>query len=419
MRRFLFGLGAGLTAGYALYRLGEAMAALRRPAPTFSKDAAHYGRIRRNLEVSNALRTIATAAALSAGGFGARLQRVTDPLPVALRPAILAVAGLLADTLFELPASFVEDYEVERRFALSDQLPRAWFNDHAKALAVSSVMIAAISIPFATLLRRKPNAWPLFATLALLPFFVLMALVLPVYVAPLFNRFEPLVGPLEERLRGLAARFGVGDAAILRMDMSRQTKKANAYVTGLFRTHRIVVGDTLLKSFPDDEIEFVVAHELGHYVAHDSWRLCAFGVVVAGATFWLANLTMPPTQRRSYDKSDALYRLYVRMALVSTLLRPILFGFTRSREWAADRFAIAATSAPQVGCAAFTRLREQNLAEEEVPPWYELLFSTHPSLGKRIAALRRSAERARSEQNGGMHGTQPAGKVGLARNVGS
>ncbi len=86
-----------------------------------------------------------------------------------------------------------------------------------------------------------------------------------------------MTGSLEERLRRLAARFGVGDAAILRMDMSRQTRKANAFVTGIGRTHRIVLGDTLIEAFPEDETEFVVAHELGHYVNKDTWRLIGLG----------------------------------------------------------------------------------------------------------------------------------------------
>ena len=416
MRRFLFGIGAGLTAGYALYRLAQALDTVRAPKPLFEKDAARYGRIRRNLELANALRSIVIAMALSQGGFGARLHRLTARLPVGLRPPFLVVAGILADSVLELPAMFIEDYELERRFALSDQSAATWLSDHAKGVGLSSALMAAISVPFTALLRRKPNSWPFFATLWLLPFFILMALIVPVYIAPMFNTFEPLRGPLEERLRRLAARFGVGNASILRMDMSRQTKKANAYVTGLFRTHRIVVGDTLLKTFSDDETEFVVAHELGHYVSRDSWRLCAFGTFVAGTTFWLSNIAMPPRDR-SYDRSDALYRLYVRMALFSALLRPVLFAFTRSREWAADRFAIETTRAPQVGCAAFTRLREQNLAEDEIPTWYELLFSTHPSLGKRIAALRRSADAQRSEQNGRVYRSEPSSEVGLAREI--
>ena len=316
MRRFLFGVGAGLTAGYALYRLVEAVAALRSPAAPFAKDAARYGRIRRNLEVSGAVRSLAIAVALSEGGFGTRLQHLTAAFPLALRPAVLALAGALWDSLIELPASFIEDFELERRFSLSDQPPGAWLSDHLKALGLSSVFMAALTIPFATLLRRKPNAWPFLATFALVPFFILMGLVVPVYIAPLFNRFQPLEGPLEERLRRLASRFGVGDAAILRMDMSRQTKKANAYVTGLFRTHRIVVGDTLLKSFPDDETEFVVAHELGHYVARDSWRLCIFGVLVAGTTFLLSNLAMPPTERQVRSRRYTLPSLRADDALL-------------------------------------------------------------------------------------------------------
>ena len=106
----------------------------------------------------------------------------------------------------------------------------------------------------------------------MLPLFVLANLIVPVYILPLFNKFEPLTGPLEVRLRALATRFGVGDAEILRMDMSRQTKKANAFVAGIGSTHRIVLGDTLIDKFEPDEIEFVVAHELGHYVTRDTWR---------------------------------------------------------------------------------------------------------------------------------------------------
>lgn len=417
MRRFLFGLAAGVTAGYGLYRLTEAVSAIARPGPLFAKDAVRYGRIRRNLEVAGTIRSLATAAALSAGGYGAALQRITWRLPVALRPPLLVIAGVIADSIFDLPASYVEEYELERRFALSEQRPQAWLNDQLKGLGISGTLVALLSIPFATLLRRRPATWPLYATLALMPFFVLMGLIVPVYIAPLFNRFEPLQGPLEQRLRRLAVRFGVGDAAILRMDMSRRTKKANAYVTGLFKTHRIVVGDTLLQSFPDDETEFVVAHELGHYVSRDSWRLTAFGVVAVGATFLLANLTMPAQARKRYDEPATLYRLYVRMALLSALFRPAIFAYTRSREWAADRFAIAATRTPHVGAAAFGRLREQNLAEEDIPAWYELLFSTHPSLGKRIAALQRASDAMRSEQNGRVDRLQPRGEVGLASDV--
>jgi len=296
-------------------------------------------------------------------------------------------AGLILSSALELPVEFIEGFTMERRYAMSEQTPRAWLAEQAKATLISVVLTAPISAVFSVLLKKKPVSWPWFASAALCPLFVLANLIVPTFIAPLFNRFEKVRGPLEDRLRALGRRYGVGDADILRVDMSRQTKKANAYVTGVFKTHRIVVGDTLIENFPDDEIEFVVAHELGHYVSRDTWRIMALGQLVASAMLFASNGVMAKS-RDDLWQPQQLTRLYFWMTVFSLLLRPALFCFTRSREWAADRFALKATGAPQTGAKAFERLREVNLAEDEQPRWMELLFSTHPSLRARIAALK-------------------------------
>lgn len=387
MRRLLLGLAAGITAGYTVCRAVQSVRAIQNPPPTVPKDAARYGGLRRALALTDTLRSLGSAAAFTSGGTAAMLARPLRSAPVALRPPLFVLGGLLASSLLELPAAFVEEHEFERRFGLTEQSSRDWLAEHLKGAAIGTAVMAALSIPFATLLRKKPDTWPLFTTLGLVPLSVCAGLIVPVYVAPLFNKFQPLRGALEDRLRMLAARYGVGDADILCMDMSRQTKKANAYVTGMFNTHRIVIGDTLLGTFPDAEIEFVVAHELGHYVSHDSWRMTGLGVAVAVTMFLLSNAMMPAQKRREYEDPARLYELYAWMLFYSALLRLPMFAFSRSREWAADRFAARATDAPKTGAAAFRRLREQNLAEEDVPLWYELLFSSHPSLGQRIKAL--------------------------------
>ncbi len=380
-------MAAGFSAGYLAARAYEAWCDLRGPAPAHGDGgAAAYGRLRRALEVAGTVQGMCGAVALAYGGAGERFDRATLRAPEWLRPALFVVPLSLLSALLELPACYVADHALERRYRLTDQRPQAWLSDYVKGSFISTAMTTIGALLLGTAIRRAPRTWPLYATLGALPLFIAGNLVVPLYVLPLFNTFAPLDGPLEQRLRLLAARFGVGDADILTMDMSRQTRKANAFVVGVAHTHRIVLGDTLVGTFPDEEIEFVVAHELGHYVARDVWRLTLLGDAIAGALFFLANALAGPRSGMR-DRPIVLARLYVVMLVATQFLRPLLFAFTRSREEAADRFAAEATRAPAAGAAAFRRLRDQNLAEEEVPRWYELFFSSHPSLRSRIERL--------------------------------
>ncbi|HTU69022.1 MAG TPA: M48 family metallopeptidase [Candidatus Baltobacteraceae bacterium] len=383
-RKFCLGLLAGMGAGYVAIRTVQALArrdtAPRKP----SHDSAAYGKARRALAVAGAIRSTLSSVAFAYGPLAPRIARAFEPLPRWLRPgAFVAVVGI-GSSLLELPVSIVEDYEIERRYGLTDQSERAFLSDLAKSSALMIVVMSGLAMLGGIALRRFRRTWPLVAAIGMFPLFVLANLIVPVYILPLFNRFEPLQGPLERRLRALAARFGVGDADILRMDMSRQTKKANAFVAGIGSTHRIVLGDTLVDAFEPREIEFVVAHELGHYVSRDTWRMIALAEAL---TAGLLGLTAIGLRRDDTDESIRLLRIAAWLGIGMLAARPAVNAFSRSREWAADRFAVDVTGAPRDGIAAFRRLRDQNLAEEELPPWYEFLFASHPSLGKRIGAL--------------------------------
>ena len=172
--------------------------------------------------------------------------------------------------------------------------------------------------------------------------------------------------------------------------MSRQTEKANAYVTGLFGSKRIVIGDTLLDHFESRETLFVVAHELGHYVYGDVWRGVGLGTIAAAVVFF-GGRSIAQRPERELASTAGLARLFFAMSLLGTLSGPVLSAFSRGRERAADGFAIEATSDPAAGAAAFTRLRERNHAEDEQPKWMELLFASHPSLRSRIERLEASS----------------------------
>jgi STE24 endopeptidase len=386
LRTILLGLASGFTTGYLAARALQSWREIQRPSPARSLDAGSYGRARRALELAGTVSGICGAFAIAYGRIGSIADRVTMRGPAWLRPLLFAAPLSLCAAVLETPAAFVADYLLERRYGLTEQSREDWLNDYAKGALLSCVLASFGATLFGAALRRAPRAWPLLASAGTLPLLIAGNLIVPIYVMPLFNAFEPLDGPLEKRLRMLARRYGVGDAEILKMDMSKQTRKANAFVVGIGRTHRIVVGDTLVGNFPDKEIEFVVAHELGHYVSKDVWRLIGLGELLAAALFFIGNALGGP-QSGSRDRPIVIARLYAIMILATQVLRPLLFAYLRAREAAADRFAIEATNDPSSGIAAFRRLREQNLAEDEQPLWYEVLFTSHPSLKSRIAAL--------------------------------
>lgn len=375
-RDVLLGAAAGVSLGYAFCRAVEALVPPA-PLPAQRRTAERYGRTRRLLTSAGLVKSLADAALTAYGPLAAAVDRRTAPLPRWLRPAARTAAFALIAAPGDLATAYGEGRRLEERYGLTEQSFAGWLGDWMKAFALETLVGALLTIPLDAAVRRFPRAWPWLATAAAPPLLAAANVAVPLYVLPLFNRYEPLHGELEAPLRTLAIRCGAGDAELLRMDMSRQTKKANAFVVGVGATKRIVVGDTLIEHFTRDETLFVVAHELGHYVHRDTWRSVIAGSLGAAALFFGAAAFRPRTAAQ----------LQWWMTLLGTPLRPALAAYSRSREWAADRFAVETTGAPGDGAAAFRRLREQNLAEDEQPGWYEFLFSTHPSLKKRIAAL--------------------------------
>jgi len=391
MRRFLLGVAGGLVLGYAAVRTRDALQETRAPGKRLTPDPKTYGRLRRGLMLSGMARSLATLATL-AYAVAPRIEpKDGGPEPRSRRIALVA-AGLALTSLLDLPADYVEGIALERRYGLSKQTDSAWLADRAKSTAVSLAIGLPLVELLATAIERAPRTWPLLATVAGVPLLIAANVVAPTFIAPLFNRFEPLEGEFEHAVRSLAERYGAGDATVLRVDMSRQTEKANAYVTGLFGTKRIVIGDTLLGNFAPSETLFVVAHELGHYVNRDVWRGVALGTGAAAFVFF-GGRTLAERPGRSLASAAGMARLFFAFSVLGTLSGPPLAAFSRSRERAADTFALAATADAPSGAAAFRRLRERNLAEDEQPGWAEFLFSSHPSLRSRIQRLGTTASR--------------------------
>jgi Zn-dependent protease with chaperone function len=391
VRRAALGAATGFVLGYAAVRKVQALRDLRTPYPArVRRDPKRYAAEQRALMLAGVVRSVA-AIATTAFVLADPLDRALRPLPRPLRAPAFALVALAFDSLRDLGADYVEGHVRERTYGTSDQSAPSWLADQAKGLAVAAVVTALLVELADAIVVRAPRRGPAIAIAVTPPLLAFATIVAPTFVMPLFNTYEPITGELERRIRELAARYGAGKASILRFDMSRQTKKANAFVTGVLGTERIVLGDTLVAAFPSDETLFVVAHELGHYVRRDPWLGIALGTGMLSVTLLTADALLRRTTRRGLDSPGQGARLTFYATLVQLALMPLANAASRAMERRADRFALAATSDAAAGVRAFRRLGEQNLADPEPPRWAELLFASHPPLASRIRDLERAA----------------------------
>lgn len=294
----------------------------------------------------------------------------------------------------------LEMYEHTRavHYKLSAQTWFAWFGDQAKSLAVGAVMGLPIVLVLYRLLAAAPATWWLWMGLIYLALAVVLAQLSPVLITPLFLKFTPFDDePLAARLRELAARAGAQVAGVFRTNLSAKTTAANAWLSGLGRTRRIVLADTLLDHYPADEILSIFAHELGHHVHKDIWRGLLISSAVGMAGFWLSGLVVDwAVVRFGYGGPadlSAFPWLVLALTLFGVLTSPLLNGFSRQQEHAADGYALAHGPSPAAYADALTRLANQNLTDPEPPAWLVWFSYSHPPILERIARAEKETGR--------------------------
>lgn len=294
--------------------------------------------------------------------------------------------------LLNLPLGYYTGFVLPHRFELSTQSLKDWLIDQLKGLAVGAVMGLLLIELVYLILRLTGDYWWLWLTGGMLLFSVLLTNLAPVLLMPIFNKFTPLGedhADLAERLTRLAEKAGTQVRGVYKMDMSRRTKQANASLTGLGNTRRIILGDTLINEFSPDEIETVLAHELGHHVNHDMVWLIGSGTLLTGLGFFLVSLAMEwaisAFGLTGVADPAGLPALMILLSLYQLIIMPIDNAISRWREGEADNYALKATQKAEAFASAFTRLANQNLSDVEPEPWVVFLFYNHPPLGARIA----------------------------------
>jgi STE24 endopeptidase len=293
--------------------------------------------------------------------------------------------------LLDMPLSYYSGFVLPHRFGQSNQTLRGWIIDQVKGLLLSAVFGLLILEILYWLLRERPDTWWLWLTALLLIFNILLANLAPVLLFPIFYKFSPLDeqrADLANRLTRLAQRANTTIRGVYQFDMSTRTKSANAALVGLGNTRRILLGDTLLDKFSDDEIETVMAHELGHHIHRDLPLGILVDSVLTLAGFYLAamtlNLGIDYFGFSGPGDVATLPLLGLVLGLYGLFTMPLSNAWSRWRERLADQYALENTQNGPAFAAAMTRLANQNLADADPEPWVVLLLYSHPPLRERI-----------------------------------
>jgi STE24 endopeptidase len=361
--------------------------------------AVRYHRIRRRTAIAGTLLSGGLLLALLATGASAAVRDLaalgphqpsgnsaasTTAVYVALLATILQLAAL--------PLAYYSSVTIERRYGLSTESTWQWLRDYAKAAAISTFMWIAAAEGLYFAIRQWPDGWWVAAALGFGCAALLVAQIAPIVLLPLFYRFTPLERPeLQKRLRDLSERAGLPVLGAYEWGLGARTRRANAALVGVGATRRILLSDTLLADYSDEEVEVILAHELGHHAHRDVLKavtaqtgvlVVSFGVAAAvlGQAVGVSRLGLTGAA----DVAGLPLILFVG-ASVALALTPLTHALSRFHERRADAFALRLTNRPTAFVSAMRRLGAQNLAEPHPSRAALWLFHSHPPVEERIA----------------------------------
>lgn len=363
------------------------------PAPNDSPEARRYNSVKRWLGISDFVLGVAFMVVLLVTGWSGWLRDLAYRMGFQNYTLSLFLYLLMLLLIGKALGAGLDYYgfRVERKFQLSTQNLRSWIWDEAKGFLVGLILGGIVAELLYLTIRQWPQHWWLLAWAIFMTLFVVLAQLAPVVLFPIFYKFEPLDNEdLRRRLVVLSQRAGTRVRGVYRWKLSEKSKKANAALTGMGRTRRIILADTLLDNYQPEEIEAVLAHELGHHVHRHILKSIFVQAAITFVGFWAANWTLhyAVDQHMFEELSDFanLPLLVLVSTLLSFLLMPALNAYSRFNERQADQYAFESIVSVEPFITSMNKLAEQNLAERTPSKWIEWLFHSHPAISRRVAA---------------------------------
>jgi STE24 endopeptidase len=365
------------------------------PVPEPSEKALSYYRSGIVLSVVTVLWGLLIPALFLFTGFSARIRDWATSIGrwwffvIGLYFAIFLIINFVID----FPLSYYQGFARQHAYGLSNQTFSKWFGNEIKGLLIGVVVgFLFLWVPY-LLLKKSPRRWWLYSGLLAIPFLILSILVAPVWIDPIFNKFEPMKNKeLEAEILQLAERAGIEGSRVYEVNKSQDTKTVNAYVTGFGATKRIVLWDTIIAKLDEDELLFVMGHEMGHYVLGHVWKSILFLslLTIAGlyaihrTAGWLINKFHRRFGFTELSDIASLPLIILLFSVYSLIIAPAALAFSRHNEHEADRFGLEITRNNRAAATAFVKLQQENLAVPRPNIIIKLWQASHPPLGERI-----------------------------------
>lgn len=352
--------------------------------------AKQYEKEKRLLGLASSLLLLLILLIFYYSGLSARIAQINLGSSIIWTFFIYVVSFQVLLVVFSLPLNFYSSFVHEHKWNFSNHTIKSWTWEQVKSFLVGLVIITLLMGLLFWIMALSPQYWWLIAGLAMALVSVFFATIFPVVILPIFNKYTPIQNEeLKDALKKIISKGGLKSSGFFKMDMSRQTKKENAFLAGLGKTRRVVLADNLMENMSIPEIESIIAHEVGHFKYRHIWKNIVIGTIQQLFVFYILNLVMISIFPRFLSTTRwnlTLFPIFVILmgAISSFLFGPLSNTLSRYFERQADRTSLEMVENKEAFMTAIAGLADRNLSNAYPAWWVKLLYYSHPPIGERL-----------------------------------